>query len=110
MSDGDLIIGFEAALTGKGHSIRGVVELSRFARYAAACGHLICNVETYELRGDLEVPRIDLGLYQGSSEEAELPADERMGRSMQRLGEIIEDCEAEDAGFLFQVWIDRLAA
>ena len=110
MSDGDLIIGFEAALTGKGHSIREAGELARFARYAASRGHLICNVETYELRGDLEVPRIDLGLYQGSAEEAELSTDERAGRSMLRLGEIVADCEAESAGFLFQVWIDSLEA
>ncbi|MBA4011110.1 MAG: hypothetical protein C0481_04515 [Phenylobacterium sp.] len=110
MSEGDLIIGFEAALTGKGHAIRGAGELSRFARYAVSRGHLICNVETYELRGNLEVPRIDLGLYQGSAEETKLSADERAGRSMLRLGEIIEDCEAEGAGFLFQVWIDCLAA
>ena len=110
MSDGDLITGFEAALTGKGHSIRGAGELARFARYAASRGHLICNVETYELRGDLEVPRIDLGLYQGSVEESGFAADERVGRSMLRLGEIVEDCEAERASFLFLVWIDSLEA
>lgn len=110
MTDSDLIIGFEAALTGKGHAIRGAGQLMRFARYAASRGHLVCNVETYELRGDLEVPRIDLGLYQGSTEETELSADERAGRSMLRLCEIVEDCEAEGAGFLFQVWIDSLEA
>ncbi len=31
-------------------------------------------------------------------------------RSMLRLGEIVEDCEAERASFLFLVWIDSLEA
>ena len=110
MDDSHLSVGFEAALTGKGHAVHGAGELAQVARYAVSRGHLICNVEAYELRGDLEVPRIDLGLYQGSVEESEFAADERVGRSMLRLGEIVEDCEAERASFLFLVWIDSLEA
>ncbi len=105
----ELSAAFDAALTGRGHVLRGVEHLIRFADFVASCDHLIRNVETYEVRGELEVPRIDLGLYQGSADDADLPRDERAGQSRLRLAEIAEDCEAEGLGFIFHVWIDSLA-
>ncbi len=103
----DLPALFNAARHGKGVRLVGQLQLEAFASYVASRDEVIRNVETYELRGDLEIPRIDLGLYQGSAEEAALPAPTRLAASTHRLGEMIADTNTEGLHFVFDVWTDE---
>jgi hypothetical protein len=48
-------------------------QLRAFANHVAAHGEVIRNVETYEISGEFEIPRIEPGLYQGSTDEANQP-------------------------------------
>lgn len=87
--------------------IFGQRQLRAFADHVAAQGEVIRNVETYEISGELEIPRIDLGLYQGSADEANRPAVVRLAASESRLKEIMEDADEESCSLVFDVWTDE---
>jgi hypothetical protein len=87
--------------------IFGQGQLLAFADYIREQGEVIRNIETYEVRGELEIPRIDLGLYQGSAEDADRLSAVRLAASERRLKEIVADADEEGHEFLFQVWVDE---
>ena len=87
--------------------VEGQRKLRAFADYVAQRGEVIRNVEAYEIGDELEVPRIDLGLYQGSAEEADRPGAVRLAASEARLREIVRDADEERLLFVFEVWTDE---
>jgi hypothetical protein len=87
--------------------IFGQHHLRAFADHVAAQGEVIRNVEAYEISGELEIPRIELGLYQGSADEANQPAAVRLAASEGRLREIVEDADEKSCLFVFDVWTDE---
>lgn len=106
ISEAELCALFLAARDG---SVRifGQRQLRAFANHVAAQGEVIRNVETYEISGDLEIPRIELGLYQGSADEADQPAAPRLAASEGRLKAIVEDADEEGCSLVFDVWTDE---
>jgi hypothetical protein len=87
--------------------VQGPRKLRAFADHVAKRGEVVRNVEAYEIRGELEVPRIDLGLYQGSAEEADRPGAVRLAASEARLKKIVGDADEEGLLFVFEVWTDE---
>ncbi len=96
-------------LAARSESVRiiGQRQLKAFADHVALHGEVIRNVETYELSGGLEIPRINLGLYQGSADEARQPGSVRLAVSENRLTEIVKDADRERCQFVFDVWTDE---
>lgn len=105
-SDSKLSVLFLAARSGSVR-ILGQKQLRAFADHVATHGEVIRNVEAYEVSGDREIPRVDLGLYQGSAEEADKPAGVRLADSESRLKEIVEEANRETCQFIFEVWTDE---
>ena len=87
--------------------IIGKRQLRAFADHVAAQGEVIRNVEAYEISGELEIPRIDLGLYQGSADEANQPGAVRLAASESRLNETMADADEESCSLVFDVWTDE---
>jgi hypothetical protein len=94
--------------SGGGVRLEGTRSLKDFADFARAHNAVVCGVETYELRGQHEVPRIDLSIYQGGAEERALPAAERVHRTGDSLSEVLAAIDAEGIACVFQVWADQL--
>ncbi|QYC12865.1 hypothetical protein KWG63_11475 [Brevundimonas nasdae] len=62
-------------------------------------------VETYEVVGDLEIPRLDLGIY-GDHGAYGQPAAERLRLAGERVEAMLDAVSRESKGFIFQVWLD----
>jgi hypothetical protein len=103
----DLSQAFEDAQTGRGCRIPNVGQLTRLADYAATREMVICNVEVFELSGEFELPRIDIGIYGWEPEERDLPAAERAVIGRRRLADLMEDVAAETCQFVFLAWLDE---
>jgi hypothetical protein len=99
---------FERSQSGRGFRLADVEQLRDFASYARGQASVVCNVETFEVRDEFEVPRIDLSVYQGGAEEQALPAVERVALSEEALQEVLAAIEREGIRCLFQVWADEL--
>jgi hypothetical protein len=99
---------FRGSQSGKGFRLEGVDQLRDFAGYTRTRGAVVCNVETFEFRGEWEVARIDLSIYQGDAEHQALPINQRMALADETLREIFADIEREGIGCVFQVWADEL--
>ncbi|MBU1324119.1 MAG: hypothetical protein KJ676_02660 [Alphaproteobacteria bacterium] len=67
---------------------------------------LICNIEAYEIDGEFDSPRIDLGLYAGSQAEQLKPWDERVSATTAFIERLIEDTAEEQNPIMFIVWLD----
>jgi len=94
--------------SGGGFRLDDIRQLEDFASYARAQAAVVCNVETYEIRCEREVARIDLGMYQGDVEDTALPPVERVARSVEALQDILTAIEQEGIECAFQVWADEL--
>lgn len=96
---------FQEAQTASGTRLIDTAQLAELVAYARARGDLIRNIETYELRDGLELPRIDLGLYGLDESVLDRPQSERIDLAAAQVTAILLDAAAEGGCFGFQVWI-----
>jgi hypothetical protein len=99
---------FANSQSGKGVRLAEVEHLRDFASYTRTRAAVVCNVETFEVRGDYEISRSDLSIYQGGAEEQALPQAERVVLSEEALQEVLAAIEQEGIRCVFQVWADEL--
>ena len=52
---------------------------------------LICNIEAYEIDGEFDIPRIDLGLYAGGVSEQVRQWDERVAETTEFIESLLAD-------------------
>ena len=105
---GKLEAAFQNSQSGKGIALEDVCRLKEFAAYTRTRDALVCNVETFEVRGDAWITRIDLSIYQGGAEEQALPPAQRIALSEEALEEVLNSIEHEGIHCRFQVWADTL--
>ena len=98
----------ENSQSGKGFRLADAGQLVDFASYTRTRDAVVCNLETYEVRGEYEIPRIDLSIYQGGAEERALPQVDRVALSEEALRETLTAIEQEGIRCVFQVWADEL--
>jgi hypothetical protein len=103
-----LATAFQASQSGKGCRLDDAEQLRDFAAYVRAQGEVVSNVETFEIRGDWEIPRIDLGIYQGGEKDYSRPSCERVALSEEALLDVLSAIEHEAISCVFQVWADEL--
>jgi hypothetical protein len=108
--DIDLEACFAASQTGKGCPLGDIASLKRFADYVRPRNAVVCNLETFEVRGEDQVMRMDLSIYAGGLEDQRLPSEERIRNSLEALSEVTREMQAEGCGFVFIVWSDDLRA
>ena len=103
---------FAAAASCDGSALIERDTLLQLFGYAQANGYMVDAIEVYELSGDLEIPRVDLGLYGG-----ELVHETRgmsYEQSMQHVREAVDftiaaaDALAASCGFL--IWLAETRA
>lgn len=104
----ELEAAFQNSQSGKGIALDDVNRLKEFATYTRTRDAVVCNVETFEVRGDDWIPRIDLSIYQGGAEEQALPPGQRITLSKEALEEVLDAIEREGVVCRFQVWADAL--
>ena len=105
---GELETAFQNSQSGKGIALHDVRQLKEFAAYARTRAAVVCNVETFEVRGDDWITRTDLSIYQGGAEDQELPPAERINLSEGALEEVLNAIKQEGIHCVFQVWADAL--
>jgi hypothetical protein len=105
---GELEAAFQNSQSGKGITLDDVRRLKEFATYTRTRAAIVCNVETFEVRGDDWIMRIDLSIYQGGVEEQALPPAQRIALSEEALEEVLNAIEQEGLHCRFQVWADAL--
>ena len=93
------------ASSGKGHRCLGVEALLAFMAALEPEAGWIDLVETYEIAENLEIPRIDLGIY-GDHGAYDQPAPERRRLANERVEAMLDAVSREAKGFIFQVWLD----
>ncbi|MGH6999237.1 MAG: hypothetical protein ACREEO_13655 [Phenylobacterium sp.] len=101
----DLAAVFAEAETARGSRLINGAELDQLVGYAARRSSAVTFVETYELRGVMQIPRIDLGIYGPDEEEAALPIRQRIEQAGRDVAEILALSRQEDGRFGFQVWV-----
>jgi hypothetical protein len=106
--DIDLEACFDASQSGKGCPLGDIASLKRFADYVRTRNAVVCNLEAFEIRGEDQVIRIDLGIFAGGLADQRLPADERVKDSLEALSEVTRKMDAEGCEFVFIVWSDDL--
>lgn len=105
---GELEAAFQNSQSGKGITLDDVNCLKDFASYTRTRDAVVCNVETFEVRGDDWIARSDLSIYQGGAEEQALPPVQRIALSEKALEEVLNAIEREGVVCRFQVWADAL--
>ena len=93
------------ASSGKGHRCIGVEALLAFMITLEPKAGWIDLIETYEITGNLEVPRIDLSIY-GDHGAYDQPAPERRRLARERVEGTLDAVSREQREFIFQVWLD----
>ena len=73
-------------------------------------GKLICNIEAYEIDGELDKPRIDLGLYAGGVAESVRQWDERVAETTEFIESLLDAVAEEQNPIMFIVWLDTRAS
>jgi hypothetical protein len=92
-----------AAQSGAGARVDAPEELMQLMEYAASRGQLICNLETFEVAGEFETPRIDLSIY--GVREAPGPRHETpLARACEEIRRVVTDIRTEGMRTVFQVW------
>jgi hypothetical protein len=69
-------------------------------------GRVISNVETYEIRGEFDVPRVELSFYGGDAEGRSKTWSERAAESAEFVEWLLGEIAAEPNPIMFQVWLD----
>lgn len=85
-------------------------DLRRLLARCQGTDKLICNIEAYEIDGEFDAPRIDLGLYAGSSAEQLKPWGDRVAATTEFIERLIEDAAREQNPIMFVVWLDTKTA
>jgi hypothetical protein len=73
-------------------------------------GKLICNIEAYEIDGEFDKPRIDLGFYAGGVSEQMRQWDERVAEAAEFVESLLDDVAEEPNPIMFIVWLDARAS
>jgi len=73
-------------------------------------GKLICNIEAYEIDGEFDKPRIDLGLYAGGLSESVRQWDERVAETTEFIESLLDAVAEEQNPIMFIVWLDTRAS
>lgn len=106
--DAQLQAALENSQSGKGIRLDDVGQLKDFSAYALGRGAVVCNVETFEIRGDFEIMRVDLSIFDGGDEEQAMPSADRIVLSQEALQEVLAAIGQEGICCVFQVWSDDL--
>lgn len=101
----DLAEVFDEALDGGGSRMISGAELSRLVDYARARDAAVTFVETYELRGALEIPRIDLGIYGLDGDDEGLTDNQRIDLAAGYVREMLALAQEEGQRFGYRVWV-----
>ncbi|MDG2531854.1 hypothetical protein [Caulobacter endophyticus] len=96
---------FAESETGGGSRMLCAVELERLVDYARTRGDAVVWVETYELRGVFEHPRIDLGLYGLEGDDPALTSTQRIEMATRDIVEMLSLASAEGGRFGFRAWV-----
>jgi len=101
----DLAEVFAEADDGGGSRMISSAELSQFVDYARTRDAAVTSVETYELRGALEIPRIDLGIYGLDGNDEGLTDTQRIDLAAGYVSEVLALAQEEDHRFGYRVWV-----
>lgn len=96
---------FDEVDEGGGSRMISSAELSQLVDYARTRDAAVAFVETYELRGALEIPRIDLGIYGLDGDDEGLTDDQRIDLAAGYVREMLALAEQEGHRFRFRVWV-----
>ena len=67
---------------------------------------VICNIEAFEIDGESDIPRLDLGLYGEDSIEKSKSWPERAADSAKFIEYFLAEVAKEPNPIMFQVWLD----
>ncbi len=67
---------------------------------------LICNIEAFEIDGEWDKPRIDLGLYAGGASEQRRHWDDRVAEMTEAIENLLTRAANEQNRIMFIVWLD----
>ena len=101
----DLAEVFDEADEGGGSRMISGSELSQFVNYARTRDAAVTFVEAFELRGVLEIPRIDLGIYGLDGDDEGLTGAQRIDLAAGYVNEMLALAEGEGHRFGYRVWI-----
>ena len=83
------------------------LELFELSALCLGAGHVICNIEAFEIAGEFDVMRSDLSLYGETSEQILEPWPTRAEDSHTFVSALVEDARKEINPIMFSVWMDR---
>ncbi|USQ96918.1 hypothetical protein [Caulobacter sp. RL271] len=101
----DLAEVFAEADGGGGSRMISSVELSQLVDYARTHDAAVTSVEAYELRGALEIPRVDLSIYGLDGNDEGLSDTQRIDLAAGYVSEMLALAEKTGHRFGYRVWV-----
>jgi len=94
--------------SGKGTTMLTPHETSKLVKVGEGADLFIVTIEVYELRGEMEIPRLDLSLYNVCNEEGirNLPTLEKKKACRSAFDHMIKLIENEKKLFGLRVWLE----
>jgi hypothetical protein len=81
-------------------------ELLDFAAYCASKSVMVHTVEAFEIQGEWEIPRIDLGIYGPEEGLASAPWSERIKASCDEVRHVASRALNLAKVIIFEIWLD----
>ena len=81
-------------------------DLLALSKRCLAADRIICNIEAFEIDGEYDVARIELGRYGETPEQKLGTWAERAQASDRVVGEIVKEALREPNRIMFAVWLD----
>lgn len=96
---------FAEAEEGGGSRMLNGSELAQLVEYARTRNAAVTNVETYELREDWQIPRIDLGIYGLDGNDEGLTDIQRIDLAAGYVSEVLSLADEEGHRFGYIAWV-----
>jgi len=94
--------------SGKGSKMLSPFEALSLIKVGEAINLFLVSVEVYEFKDKLEVPRVDLSLYNVCNEEAisSLSVEDKKGACRDALHDLLKIIKGDEESYGFRVWLE----
>lgn len=98
---------FVAGLSARGTRLLTAEEAENLATFSERRLVRVHTIETYELRGEYEVPRVEFGLYGPIELVANSDWSDKVAASWKQMRDMLSDVARNVEEFRFQIWLEE---
>lgn len=98
----------QKSASGEGSKMLSAAQALDLLKESEEAGLFLVSVEVYELKDKVEIPRVDLSLYNVCNEVEirHLPAEQKTQACILAFEELLELVKGNQANFGFRIWME----